>query len=33
MDKDVILKNPGNKYIINGYVKDNPKLIKVSFIK
>ena len=33
MDKAGTLNNPGNKYKINGYNKDNPKLIKVSLIR
>ena len=33
MDRAGILNIPGNKYITNGSTKDNPKLIKVSFIK
>ena len=31
--KEVILKILGKIYIIKGYIKDNPKLIKESLIK
>ena len=30
---EIILKNPGNKLIKKGYIKDNPKLIKIFSIR
>ena len=33
LDKEGILKIPGNKYIPNGEINDEPKLINVSLIK